>query len=219
MSDIKPIETVYNGYRFRSRLEARWAVFFDAAKIKYEYEPEGFEIPDGTKYLPDFYLPDFDTYVEVKGDREGSWEEIDKAKSMIFWGSPIRRILILGNIPPEYNDGMWHFPCFYWSGNGDCVLVGWWFFQDAYDEQENRYGIGHISSAHYFAPWYYSSDGQIGSYQKRGISFQAISDNDLRGWGEEVSEEWFYSLYDLDLLVFEAFDKARQARFEHGECG
>ena len=27
---IKAIETVYNGYRFRSRLEARWAVFFDA---------------------------------------------------------------------------------------------------------------------------------------------------------------------------------------------
>ena len=26
---IKPIETKYNGYRFRSRLEARWAVFFD----------------------------------------------------------------------------------------------------------------------------------------------------------------------------------------------
>ena len=38
--DIKPIETVYNGYRFRSRLEARWAVFFDAAGIEYEYEPE-----------------------------------------------------------------------------------------------------------------------------------------------------------------------------------
>ena len=43
MSEIKAIETVYNGYRFRSRLEARWAVFFEAAGIEYEYEPEGFE--------------------------------------------------------------------------------------------------------------------------------------------------------------------------------
>lgn len=25
MTDLKPIETVYDGYRFRSRLEARWA--------------------------------------------------------------------------------------------------------------------------------------------------------------------------------------------------
>ena len=40
--DIKPIETYYNGYRFRSRLEARWAVFFDALGVPYEYEPEGF---------------------------------------------------------------------------------------------------------------------------------------------------------------------------------
>lgn len=64
--DIKPIETHYNGYRFRSRLEARWAVFFDAAGIKYEYEPEGFELKSGKKYLPDFWLPDFKIYVEIK---------------------------------------------------------------------------------------------------------------------------------------------------------
>lgn len=66
MNTIKPIETVYNGYRFRSRLEARWAVFFDTLGIKYEYEPEGFELDGGYKYLPDFYLPEMETYVEVK---------------------------------------------------------------------------------------------------------------------------------------------------------
>lgn len=63
---IKPIETVYKGYRFRSRLEARWAVFFDALKIEWEYEPEGFELADGTRYLPDFYLPGFQAYIEIK---------------------------------------------------------------------------------------------------------------------------------------------------------
>lgn len=52
--NIKPIETVYNGYRFRSRLEARWAVFFRAVGLDYQYEPEGFEM-DGIRYLPDFY--------------------------------------------------------------------------------------------------------------------------------------------------------------------
>lgn len=30
LSYVKAIDTVYKGYRFRSRLEARWAVFFDA---------------------------------------------------------------------------------------------------------------------------------------------------------------------------------------------
>lgn len=65
---IKAIETEYNGYRFRSRLEARWAVFFDAAGIRYVYEPEGFQLEDGTMYLPDFYLPILGIYVEVKNE-------------------------------------------------------------------------------------------------------------------------------------------------------
>ena len=64
--DIKPIETFYNGYRFRSRLEARWAVFFDSAFIEYQYEPEGYVLGDGSCYLPDFYLPLFHLYVEIK---------------------------------------------------------------------------------------------------------------------------------------------------------
>ena len=38
---ITPIETIYKGYRFRSRLEARWAVFMDACGADWEYEPEG----------------------------------------------------------------------------------------------------------------------------------------------------------------------------------
>lgn len=63
---IKSIDTLYNGNYFRSRMEARWAVFFDEAGIKYQYEPEGFDLGNGLKYLPDFYLPDFSCYAEVK---------------------------------------------------------------------------------------------------------------------------------------------------------
>lgn len=50
---IAAIETRYAGHRFRSRLEARWAVVLDSAGLKWEYEPEGFETPCG-RYLPDF---------------------------------------------------------------------------------------------------------------------------------------------------------------------
>lgn len=53
---MKPIETVYQGYRFRSRLEARWAVCLDALGWPWEYEPEGFVLPNGAGYLPDFVL-------------------------------------------------------------------------------------------------------------------------------------------------------------------
>ena len=70
---IKPIETKYKGYRFRSRLEARWAVFFDAIGIEWEYEPEGFDLGDAGWYLPDFYLPVQGAWIEIKpknGERE-----------------------------------------------------------------------------------------------------------------------------------------------------
>lgn len=63
---IKAIETEYNGYKFRSRLEARWAVFLDELKVEYQYEPEGFDLHYSGWYLPDFYLPAYQTYLEIK---------------------------------------------------------------------------------------------------------------------------------------------------------
>lgn len=62
---LKAIETIYRGYRFRSRLEARWAVFFDECGVKWGYEVEGFQLPSGW-YLPDFYLPEANCFVEIK---------------------------------------------------------------------------------------------------------------------------------------------------------
>lgn len=63
---IKPIETHYKGYRFRSRLEARWAVFLDALGIRYEYEIEGYDLGEAGWYLPDFWLPQQEIIVEIK---------------------------------------------------------------------------------------------------------------------------------------------------------
>lgn len=74
---IKPIETHYKGYTFRSRLEARWAVFFETLGIKWEYEPEGFNM-NGVMYLPDFWLPQVRMWAEVK-PANFSKEEIEKA--------------------------------------------------------------------------------------------------------------------------------------------
>jgi hypothetical protein len=74
----RAIETEYKGYLFRSRLEARWAVFFDALGIPYLYEPGGFDL-SGTWYLPDFYLQrrlpvlggeDREFYVKLAVERE-----------------------------------------------------------------------------------------------------------------------------------------------------
>lgn len=64
---MKAIETSYKGYRFRSRTEARWAIFFDAVGISYQYEPEGFDLGEHGCYLPDFRIPLANAWVEIKG--------------------------------------------------------------------------------------------------------------------------------------------------------
>jgi hypothetical protein len=72
--EIKPIETQYKGYRFRSRLEARWAVFFDALGIEWEYEKEGFNLGNAGWYLPDFWLPTYGVFVEIKPSDMSAYE-------------------------------------------------------------------------------------------------------------------------------------------------
>lgn len=65
IAGITPIPTVYDGCTFRSRLEARWASYLTICRIRWEYEPEGFQLDSGW-YLPDFLLPDLGIIVEVK---------------------------------------------------------------------------------------------------------------------------------------------------------
>jgi hypothetical protein len=77
---MKAIETRYKGYRFRSRLEARWAVFFDELHIPYSYETEGWQLPAGY-YLPDFYLSDADLWVEIKPFKPNH-EEIERCRQL-----------------------------------------------------------------------------------------------------------------------------------------
>src|SRR5215813_8185385 len=86
---MKPIETRYQGYRFRSRLEARWAVFFDAEGLTWEYERQGYDLGDGLLYLPDFWLPQVWMWAEVKPD-EFDGAELEKAwRLFALTGHPV----------------------------------------------------------------------------------------------------------------------------------
>ncbi len=90
---MKVIQTKYKGYYFRSRLEARWAVFFDSINIKWEYEKEGFHFNDGTNYLPDFWLPEVNMWAEVKGE-EFTDEETKKAINLANGtGNPVLKLI------------------------------------------------------------------------------------------------------------------------------
>lgn len=214
MNQIKPIETWYNGIKFRSRLEARWAVFFDACGIKYEYEPEGYEI-DGKKYLPDFHLPELEVYAEVKGQREGYEQEILKLEDFIKWGGPIKQIVILSDLPDTHEWGIPHFPAYYWNTRN--VGAGWFFFYD----EEHRVN-GHISCAQYRGP--HITKGFLND----GFSIEPVSDYILNKqirspdetWREEYDKTYFGEYTkEVNWKTLSAYQKARSARFEHGENG
>tara|TARA_R110002153_G_scaffold153334_1_gene305169 strand:- start:64 stop:687 length:624 start_codon:yes stop_codon:yes gene_type:complete len=85
---MKAIETRYKGYRFRSRLEARWAVLFDQLNIQWDYELEGYHLSDGTMYLPDFYLKDLNIFIEIKG-KEANQKELQKLSLLAGEINPI----------------------------------------------------------------------------------------------------------------------------------
>lgn len=214
MEEIKAIETYYNGYKFRSRLEARWAVFFDAACISYWYEPEGFTLPDGTCYLPDFYLPDENMYVEVKPPRRSAMFDIKKASKFI--GHEIETLLILPNIPDQ-SACIWYFPVLYWNSVEQRVLVKWCPFRP------NPLGYNSIIL-------------ERGFIDPRGSGFRLLHDIEMiKDEYQEVYTKNFLAAYKDEsefpfdwtleegseerLLMTNAWDKARQARFEYGEKG
>lgn len=126
---LKAIETEYNGYRFRSRLEARWAVFFDRLGIEWDYEKEGYDM-EGIRYLPDFWLPEYDCFVEIKG-QEPTREETKKAlllsllsgkKVYIFCSNT--RLPDIRDIVDEYTYERAHYKNAYQFDTSDIYLIG-----------------------------------------------------------------------------------------------
>jgi hypothetical protein len=113
---MKALETVYRGHVFRSRLEARWAVFFDQIRVRWEYEPEGFKLDDGSNYLPDFFLHfDGGIYAEIKpeGDDFAKAREFAKHKKIVLLdGAPQLKIFKAIAPPDEDWEGGEYEVCF-----------------------------------------------------------------------------------------------------------
>lgn len=107
---IRPLDTQYRGYNFRSRLEARWAVFFTTLGIVFEYENQGYSL-DGTFYLPDFWLPNQNCYVEVKPYTPIIDDEYRAHRLSLEMG--VRSFIAFGAVPYPIgankfdNDSMW----------------------------------------------------------------------------------------------------------------
>lgn len=193
---IKAIETHYKGYRFRSRLEARWAVFFDTIGIEYQYEPEGYVV-DGIPYLPDFWVPvpwnpSHGYFLEIKPS------DIDEQKIDFFYNvaklSGHRVQVVCGNP---------------WPGEHKVFS----FCHHHHRVPEKPHIVGYIAS----------SDGNL---VLRNTDMEFVHEEpfvlcDKYQYLYEIDETGIRKNVDsydvLDKLVPQAFSAARSARFEHGE--
>lgn len=162
---MKAIETKYAGCRFRSRLEARWAVVFDHLRINWQYEAEGFEFDDGTHYLPDFWFPELSTYVEIKPElrwRDTKWATLHAEVNVADWFVPhdgtdpgtghlirdsyaapgAKRTFMFGPIPrPNHGAHVYEYGCALGPGSPH---NGWAFARCG---RCNRYDIAHVGIA------------------------------------------------------------------------
>lgn len=204
---IKAIETEYNGYRFRSRLEARWAVFFDAMGIEYEYEPEGFELSCG-RYLPDFYLRDLQIFVEIKPHDTSRLPEW-KAKCETFRTETGKAILLCCDDPSA---NVWKkLYAFDTCDNGggeytdDAVFAvyGCKAFIITNDMRSDR--VIHIDE-----DW--NTNSRV---MTSGVFFDLRRSELLSEFADKVMCDLFNP--DADDMLNRAKKKARQARFEFGE--
>lgn len=94
---IQAIETRWNGWRFRSRLEARWAVYFADLGLEFQYEVISYQMGE-VLYLPDFWLPQVGLWAEVK-PHEFDAEELTKVDRLVR-GTDDGAILLIG--PPDF---------------------------------------------------------------------------------------------------------------------
>lgn len=192
MSEIKAIETVYNGYRFRSRLEARWAVFFDSAGVKYEYEKEGFDLGQVGYYLPDFWLQEPSCWLEVKPKGVSGY---NVAYDKLAYDTNHPLLLAIGN--PWWHDNEWQYRITIYPTS------------DYDPKDEWVFGPGRISVL----------GGLYALSKQKRLITKRWQPLDFGYCKHVLFEAIMPEQEDMTRRLFAAGDKAQQARFEHGQKG
>lgn len=210
----KAIETVYNGYRFRSRLEARWAVFFDKLGVPYEYEKEGFDLGTDGWYLPDFWLPEQKCWIEIKAESPTDQEEAkatrlakdDGKHVFIFWG-PVPIPDDWYNLIPNLDSAFKHFA----GGEGWdnryqwCICTTCWKPGIQFEGRSDRLPCKRCRHCNAIARGY-DQPGQKPCPYHGGTPDEGCPLTDI---------DKGYTSGHARLVA--AYTAARQARFEHGE--
>ena len=190
MAEIKAIPTKYKGINFRSRLEARWAVFFDSMGdsdsmgIRWEYEKEGYQLRSGW-YLPDFWLPEMQLWIEVKPEG-GVCEHAESLRDQIGFpvlvtsGLPDNPMVLYCHDDSDGSAGTSEFKTCGWMWYGKTVIV-------VSDSRKNRR--------------YCNAD--FSTCSSLEVSDDCIDDGDFSGSGHISPHKWFdYSVNNAKRYQF-----------------
>ena len=217
---MKAIETRYKGYRFRSRLEARWAVFFDALGIKWEYEPEGFDLGGGVRYLPDFFLPEIQggLWVEIKPVKPTSVEQEKLEKLVVTTGKTAT--FRVGDPMRNVEIGELNYSKDYDADYGWITCLIDQDFDDEFDQSDAP--RVYLSLAGNVVEKRLGGDGPYlfcvcNTCLKAGLEFDGRGDRVCGGDHASCHGDKGYS--GAHRKIVQAAIKARSARFEFGECG
>ena len=196
---MRPIETRFAGYRFRSRLEAKWAVFYTALEFRFDPEPEGYELEDGQGYLPDLKVrtPQNKTmWVEVKpGHIEADPKFTQFQKEL---ESQERAFLASGD------------PLDFIKRVSICPRCG------MLEARESGWQRNQLASRLSFTEYCFHCDRETPSGGGHPVREDGVCGTKYRPHKGDIlvqSDE----LLRLEKKLLDAARKAREARFEHGE--
>jgi hypothetical protein len=216
-----PIPTRYAGCHFRSRLEARWAVFFDALSVEWQYEPEGFELvpfddndsifgpEQGADehlgyYLPDFKLPTLNAWFEVKGTNPTTIET--RKLNRLGQITGMSTYMAWGDIPRNPNS----------TGHEG----------DGYPSHKVRdiEIYGDYDYAWCICPWCGKPGIEFDARSARVCGWEAHSTSETEAWAKVRHLKYVTRIDDKcyngnHARLLEAYAAARSARFEHGHSG
>lgn len=146
-SNFSPKDFVYNGTKYRSKTEARWAIYFDRLGIRAVHEARTFDLSDHVLYTPDFYLVDLDVWVEVKPEasniRNAERWKVDQLASTLSHG----RVWLTYGQPNRFDQLATCDGCAIFNASLHCDAAGFWTERDGFKARETVWVVG-TKSAH-----------------------------------------------------------------------
>lgn len=237
---IEAIQTSYKSYRFRSRLEARWAVFLDRIGVRWEYEKEGYNLGAAGYYLPDFWLPDFGVFLEIKGEE---CSEADAIKCRALFNESDKPVFIAQGQIGDHTWGMigtenYREPTPHDADQSEIITAMLGLDSEAIDpwgvhlrcpvcnDEYVHFGSPELKESDNYTAWkgrgnaicipMYCESGHAWSFRigfHKGFSFMGLEGVQ----GEKLVDPGFMWAGRDSERYANAIAAARSARFEHGE--